>query len=906
LAARTGRKGICAPRLTLLVVVICSVGLGLIGLHVEERLDPISLEVEGTDSARAEALLGRHFGASQPFAVLIEGPPAAIDRQVPRLVTHLRRESRAAVLSPFDPRSPKALRPAPRKALILLDYRVSLGEAMEESVPRLERTLASHVRPPLRATQSGYASVSRALQRESLDATERAELISLPLLFCVLLLVFRSLIAALIPLLMGTLTVLAGRGVLVLLSDQMEIAVLALIVCTMMGLALGVDYSLLIVSRFREELARLSSETDKARREEPSTRPFDRRLSSLQPTLATDWTRVRRAEPGKDAGGERRGAHTPVRDPIRTTEDTARRRVRREVAAEAALRTRDSAGRTVVFAGATLFLSILTSAFLQPGGLFVALATALIAVTAISVLLAWLALPALLAEIGSWIDRLGLPARRPQARSGIAAFAALALRRPALAVLLVILPLLLLSAPALAFNTGAPGVDELSATNPARLDAERIDHAVGAGWEAPFLLIAATRHGPITDRADLALLARAERQIAATPGITTVIGPAALATDTRRLSRSLPGDGPVGEQLVDLAPGLDRATAALGRLRRGLGSAAAGSGLLAAGAGRAGEGARLLAAGLTEATQGGVRVDAALDRLAAGSSRLARAQREAGSLSLSLALELRSYLPGLRGNALRRGRRLRDEARAAAASDPTLVPLANRTEVLVDVLAALRDEARELRDTSLRLNGGLNRLAGGGRRLEDATSSLDTAAADLRGGLDRLTGAAKRLADGLGDLQGGNENLHHGLARGAAGTRRLELGLDRAAGRAGPLSSAAALISRRSPDLLDSGFLPLSALDGARPRERRNAARAVSLDRGGQAARLLAIPAAAFNTERSRAVGERLADHASSLQERGDLIAGVGGGAAILNDYGAVTRARLPLVIGTMMHLCWP
>ena len=69
------------------------------------------------------------------------------------------------------------------------------------------------------ATQSGFASVSRALQEESLSSTERAELLAAPLLILVLLLVFRSLVAAAIPLAFGALTVLAGRGVLVLLSS---------------------------------------------------------------------------------------------------------------------------------------------------------------------------------------------------------------------------------------------------------------------------------------------------------------------------------------------------------------------------------------------------------------------------------------------------------------------------------------------------------------------------------------------------------------------------------------------------------------------------------------------------------------------------------------------------------------
>ena len=79
-------------------------------------------------------------------------------------------------------------------------------------------------------------------------------MLAAPLLIFVLLLVFRSLIAAAIPLGMGALTVLAGRGVLVLLGSLVNIDALSLVVCTMMGLALGVDYSLFIVSRFREEL----------------------------------------------------------------------------------------------------------------------------------------------------------------------------------------------------------------------------------------------------------------------------------------------------------------------------------------------------------------------------------------------------------------------------------------------------------------------------------------------------------------------------------------------------------------------------------------------------------------------------------------------------------------------------
>ena len=234
-----------------LVLLFCLV-LGVIGLNVEGKLAPLSLKVPGTSAAEGEDLAASHFGDSSPFAVLLQGPPGAVDRQGTALVATLRRDPAATVISPWDRGTVDGLRPSRRKALVLVDFHVPLATAVRQTLPALERTLQRQVRAPVTATQSGYAGVSRALQDESLSATERAELLAAPLLILILLLVFRSVVAAAIPLAFGALTVVAGRGVLALLSSAMTIDALSLVVCTMMGLALGVDYSLLIVSRFRE------------------------------------------------------------------------------------------------------------------------------------------------------------------------------------------------------------------------------------------------------------------------------------------------------------------------------------------------------------------------------------------------------------------------------------------------------------------------------------------------------------------------------------------------------------------------------------------------------------------------------------------------------------------------------
>src|SRR3954447_17503651 len=71
------RRAVVGP----LVVLSCCAALGILGLGVEDRLEPTSLIVRGTPSAHGQTLAEEHFGASSPFAVLLRGPAGAIDRQ---------------------------------------------------------------------------------------------------------------------------------------------------------------------------------------------------------------------------------------------------------------------------------------------------------------------------------------------------------------------------------------------------------------------------------------------------------------------------------------------------------------------------------------------------------------------------------------------------------------------------------------------------------------------------------------------------------------------------------------------------------------------------------------------------------------------------------------------------------
>jgi len=242
------------PGRVLVVAIVAIVALAIAGRGVKDQLRPVSIGIAGTESDRAGKLVEEHFGDSAPFAILLQGPPQALDRQGPRLIRTLREDPSVSTVSPWDKGSVERLRPGPRKALILVDFHVDSERAVEETVPYLEQTLDEKIDSPVRATQSGFASLLRALQDETFASTERAELIAVPFLLLVLLLVFRSPVAAAIPLAFGAVTVISARGVLAIAANWIAIDGFALTVCSMMGLALGVDYALLMVSRFREEL----------------------------------------------------------------------------------------------------------------------------------------------------------------------------------------------------------------------------------------------------------------------------------------------------------------------------------------------------------------------------------------------------------------------------------------------------------------------------------------------------------------------------------------------------------------------------------------------------------------------------------------------------------------------------
>jgi RND superfamily putative drug exporter len=132
---------------------------------------------------------------------------------------------------------------------------VSLKGDFKEALSRYPAVRARLRSADLAITCTGKVpfmdNFDRVLQHDLI----RAEFVSLPLALLVLLLVFRTVVAAALPVGVGALAVVGGIAVVLGLSHVMDIAEYTINVCSLIGLGVAIDYSLFALSRYREELA---------------------------------------------------------------------------------------------------------------------------------------------------------------------------------------------------------------------------------------------------------------------------------------------------------------------------------------------------------------------------------------------------------------------------------------------------------------------------------------------------------------------------------------------------------------------------------------------------------------------------------------------------------------------------
>ncbi|MBJ7470850.1 MAG: MMPL family transporter [Solirubrobacteraceae bacterium] len=227
--------------------------------------------VPAADSTRASALFEAVSGsrAAPGVFVLVDTPTGARSEEGLRRVRALSRriEKDPSVAGVFDIRDADAQAEQLRKDGATgeiadfaskdgkLTYIAVFGKPDLDEAPIGKRLQEAFVGLDY-VRIGGPAPAAQSIADQVVADLAAAEMIAFPLLFILMLFVFRGVVAALLPLILGGMTIVATLSILRLINEALPLSVFALNLTAALGLGLAIDYSLFVVSRFREELDR--------------------------------------------------------------------------------------------------------------------------------------------------------------------------------------------------------------------------------------------------------------------------------------------------------------------------------------------------------------------------------------------------------------------------------------------------------------------------------------------------------------------------------------------------------------------------------------------------------------------------------------------------------------------------
>ena len=224
------------------------------------------------EAARASTLIDQEQGSGKPsgssFLLIFSSTHAdatdpAFRAEVLAALAPIANDPRVtAIRTPYDAPSPAAAR-----AFVSRDGHEALASIhLKHSGTQAARdyaALRAEVHPAtLGVTGTGNAPLNQAFSTTLESDLQRAETVSLPIALILLLVIFGSVVAASLPLAVGVLTILGGVAGVLMLATVTDVSQYALNIVTLIGLALAIDYSMFVVSRFRSELAAGTSRDD--------------------------------------------------------------------------------------------------------------------------------------------------------------------------------------------------------------------------------------------------------------------------------------------------------------------------------------------------------------------------------------------------------------------------------------------------------------------------------------------------------------------------------------------------------------------------------------------------------------------------------------------------------------------
>ncbi|MEV0637044.1 MMPL family transporter [Streptomyces sp. NPDC050619] len=250
-------------RLVLTLTVLFLVAMGVIGVGAFGKLQSGGFDDPNAPSTRAQEVIDDRFGGESNLVLLVRPDDgsdsggvssAAAERAGQSLTSRLKDEpSLSNVISYWDSGSSALTSRDGDQALVLAHVKGDETERGDNASAIIDEYTGD--RNGLSVRAGGEAAVGDDIPTQVAKDLAVAETIAVPLILILLVIAFGSLVAALLPLVIGLIAIVGTFAELYLLGSLTNVSVFSINLTTALGLGLGIDYALLMISRFREHLA---------------------------------------------------------------------------------------------------------------------------------------------------------------------------------------------------------------------------------------------------------------------------------------------------------------------------------------------------------------------------------------------------------------------------------------------------------------------------------------------------------------------------------------------------------------------------------------------------------------------------------------------------------------------------
>jgi putative drug exporter of the RND superfamily len=479
-------------RVILVVAAVVLVAAAVVGFGAFGKLKGGGFADPAAESTKAQQLIDTKFGGDANLVLLVHAKNGTVDEPAAAgagrsLAEQLKGEPNVTNVVSYWGTDAAGLKSTDAKdGLVLAHVEGDESQTQERAKALIDRYAVDG--SAVKVTAGGFAGTNVDVNSQVGSSLALAEGIGVPITLLLLIIVFGSVVSALLPLIIGGIAIMGTFAELYLLGSVTDVSVFAINLTTALGLGLGIDYALFMVSRFREQLA---------------------------------------------AG-----------DPVE----------------EAVARTVATAGRTILFAAATV-ATAMAALLVFPLYFLRSFSYAGMGVVAVAAASALVVAPALLAVLGPRVNRGRLPWQRAELGRESPFWGRVArgvMRRPALAALPVVAGLLLAASPLLHISFGTADEGVLRSSSASRQVADRLKTGF-AGNESGAVAIVVDAKVPAAALGDYA------QRLSNLPGAVRVDSSAGTYVHGRPAAPGNPAlSRPDAERLAvvsDLAPKSDAAQA---------------------------------------------------------------------------------------------------------------------------------------------------------------------------------------------------------------------------------------------------------------------------------------------------------------------------------------------------------